>query len=208
MLNSQRLEFLTRHFNDLQTIRFAPLPAVMILTLSAKSMPHISRSAAWGMLLGLLASLGGFYRWSTVAIRRRYGSVRLSNDEKLRMRRHPLIAALGVLLLGALIWSRFFGARGHFFDWYIAGAVLILMLMKILDSTNPASRRIAWTIGLVMLFGTGLLLAAFDRGGAILGLAGIVWLSLSIFDFMLLRRTFDDISAVPTTAGPESHHHA
>jgi hypothetical protein len=198
MSTSQRLEFLTRHFNDLQTIRFAPLPAAMVLTLLAQSTPHISRSVAWGMLVGFLACLGGFYRWSTVAIRRRYGSVRISNDEKLRMRRQPVIAALGVLLLGGLIWFRFFGARAHFWDWYITVTILIVMLMKILDSTNPASRRIAWTVGLVVLFGTGVLLAADDRGGAILGLAGIVWLSLSIFDFLVLRRTFADISALPT----------
>src|SRR5215475_6990736 len=140
MATCQRLEFLTRHFNDLQAIRFAPLPAAMVLTLLAQPMPHISRSVAWVLLAAFLVCLGGFYRWSTVAIRRRYGSVRISNDEKLRMRRHPVIAALWVLLLGGLIWFRFFGIRAHFSDWYITVTILIFMLMKILDSTNPESR--------------------------------------------------------------------
>jgi hypothetical protein len=72
------------------------------------------------------------------------------------------------------------------------------MLQTILDSTNPASRRIAWAIGLVVLFTAGPLLLSVN--GGTVALAGAVWLSLSIFDFLLLRRAFAVLPASPRTA--------
>jgi hypothetical protein len=75
------------------------------------------------------------------------------------------------------------------------------MLTTILDSTNLASRRIAWAIGLVVLFAVGPFLLDVEGGAALLSLAGAVWLSLSVFDFLLLRRTFAEISVfAPTDA--------
>jgi hypothetical protein len=76
--------------------------------------------------------------------------------------------------------------------------------MTILDSTNLASRRIAWAIGLVVLFTAGPFLLGVEGGAAIILLAGAVWLSLSIFDFLLLRRSFAEISASPPTAAMEA----
>jgi hypothetical protein len=204
MPNPQRLEFVARHFGDLQTIRFAPVPATMLLALAAHRMPHVSRSVAWGMLLGFLLLVGGFYWWTTVAIRRRYGSITLSSDEKLRMRFHPIIFALSMIFAAALTYFYFFAPHTHFSDVLIAGSTLIGMLMTILDSTNLASRRIAWAIGLVVLFTAGPFLLGVEGGAAIVSLAGAVWLSLSIFDFLLLRRTFAQISSSPPTAAPEA----
>ena len=205
MPNPQRLEFVARHFGDLQTIRFAPVQAAMLLgPFAAHWMPHVSRSVAWGMLSGFLLLVAGFYWWSTVAIRRRYGSIKLSTDEKLRMRFHPIIFALSMILAAALTYFYFFAPHTHFFDVYISGGILIVMLMTILDSTNLAGRRIAWAIGLVVLFSAGPFLLGVEGGAAIFPLAGTVWLSLSLFDFLLLRRTFAEISASPPTAGTEA----
>jgi hypothetical protein len=96
----QRLEFITRHFKDLQTIRFAPLPIAMLLASIVPGIPHMSKVTAWAVLMAIFLTVGGFYWWSTAAIRR-YGSVRLSRDERLRMRLHPIIWALFVLMAAA-----------------------------------------------------------------------------------------------------------
>jgi hypothetical protein len=197
MPSPQRLEFATRHFGDLQTIRFAPVPAAMVLALAAHRMPHLSPSAAWGMLLVFLLLVGGFYWWSTAAIRRRYGSVKISRKEAQRMQSHPIIRALYAILFVGLLWSRFF-AHSHFGDLYISSFTFIFMMTKILGSTNRASRRIAWAIGLVVLFTAGPFLVGLEGGAAIFSFAGTVWLSLSVFDFLLLRRTFAEISASPS----------
>jgi hypothetical protein len=203
MNNPQRLEFVTRHFRDLQTIRFAPVPMAMIMALAAHGMPHVSRGAAWGMLLAFLLCAGGFYWWSTVAIGRRYGSVRVSREEAQRMRHHPVIVGLHVIMLAGLAWFYFVRPHTYYWDVYIAFTILVTMLQTILDSTNLASRRIAWAIGLVVLFAAGPFLVGVEGGAAILALAGAVWLSLSIFDFLLLRRTFEEVSASPPAAGTE-----
>ena len=203
MPNPQRLEFVARHFGDLQTIRVAPVPAAMLLgPFAAHWMPHVSPGVAWGILLSFLSCVVGFYRWSTLAIRRRYGSVSLSTEEKLRMRRHPIIFVLYMIFVAALTYFYFFAPHTHFWDVYLPGSIFIIMLMTILDSTNLASRRIAWAIGLVVLFGAGLFLPG--AGGGDVELAGAVWLSLSIFDFLLLRRTFAEISTALPAAGAEA----
>lgn len=199
MVDPQRLEFATRHFRDLQTIRFAPVPISMMLTLAIYRMPQLNRSAAWALLLGFLLSTAGFYWWSTVAIRRRYGSVKASRERTQRRLHHPIIAASRIVLGGALIWFGFFARETHYSDVYISGTIFIFMLMTVLDSTNLASRRVAWGIGLVALFTAGPFLLGAARGAAIFALAGAVWLSLSVFDFLLLRRIFSEISASPPT---------
>jgi hypothetical protein len=198
MAQPQRLEFITRHFNDLQTIRLAPLPMAMLLAPAAHRMPHMIRGVAWGALLTFFLGVAGFYWWSTVAIRRRYGSVKVSRDEA-RRRRPLVIRAIQLIVLAGLLWFGFF-ARTYFWDLYIPSTILIGMLTTVVDSTNVASRRVAWAIGLVVLFSAGPLLVGVDGGAAIFFLAGGVWLSLSIFDFVLLRRTFTEISANPPTA--------
>ena len=193
MSNPQRLAFVTRHFNDLQTIRFVPVPVAMVLALAVRGVPRVSRGVAWGMLVGFLLCVGLFYWWSTVAIRRRYGSVNISREETQRMRRHPVTLTLFVILAATLTWFRFFAPHTHSSDLYISFFILILMLTTILDSTNPASRRIAWAMGLSIVVTAGIFLLDVDGGAAIFALAGSVWLALSIFDFLLLRRTFAEI---------------
>jgi hypothetical protein len=202
----QRLEFVTRHFIDLQTIRFAPLPLAMLLAPVLPDTLHMSRGTAWAVLMAILLTVGGFYWWSTVAIRR-YGSVGLSRDERLRMRMHPVVLALLVVMSLVQTWFYFFGPRAHYWAASTLFTVLIIMLQPILDSTNPASRRIAWAIGLVVLFSAGPLLYGVNRDMAFSPLAGGVWLSLSIFDFLLLRRTFAEISASPFSGVTEAAAH-
>jgi hypothetical protein len=72
MPNSWRLEFIARHFSDLQTIRFAPVPMAMFLAPAAHRMPHVSRSVAWGALFAF-SLLGGIlsveYRCHQTALR-------------------------------------------------------------------------------------------------------------------------------------------
>lgn len=208
MSDSQRLEFVTRHFGDLQTIRFAPVPATMILALAAHRLPHLSASVARGMLLMLLLCVAGFYWWSTAAIRRRYGSVQVSREQARRMQRHPIVVVLYIIQLAALVWFSFVAPHTYVADVYVASTILIILLITILDSTNPPGRRIAWTIGLVILFSAGPFLVGVDEGAAIFALAGTVWLSLSVFDFLLLRRTFAAISSSPRSAATEAlvHH--
>ena len=200
MPDRQRLEFITRHFKDLQTIRFAPLPIAMLLAPVLPDTSHMSRGTAWAVLMAILLTVGGFYWWSTVAIRR-YGSVRLSREEGLRMQLHPIIFALFMVMFLAQTWFYFFGPRTHYWDVFTLFTALIIMLQTVLDSTNPASRRIAWAIGLVVLFSAGPFLYGLNREVAFSPLAGAVWLSLSIFDFLLLRRTFAEISSSPFPGG-------
>jgi hypothetical protein len=201
MPDSQRLEFVTRHFKDLQSIRLAPVPALMLLAplLAPQDVPHMSKVAAWGILLILLFCVVGFFWWSTVAIKRRYGSVKVSGEEALRMGRNPIILALRLLPLVGVI----FAPRTSFWDWFIACTILISLLTTILDSTNLAIRRVVWTIGLVVLFAAGPFLIGVDRGAATLSLGGAVWLSISTFDFQLLRRTFAELSASPPPGATE-----
>jgi hypothetical protein len=201
MPNPQRLEFITRHFNDLQTIRLAPLPMAMLLAPVAHRVPHVGRGVAWGALLAFLLGVGGFYWWTTIAIRRRYGSVKVSRGEG-RQQRPLVIRAIQLIVLAGLLWFGFF-ARAYFWDLYIPSTIFIGMLTTVLDSTNTTSRRFAWAIGLAVLFSAGPLLVGIDGGAAIFSLAGGVWLSLSIFDFLLLRRTFAEISDNPPTAATE-----
>lgn len=202
MHHLQRLEFITRHFKDLQSIRFAPLPIAMLLAPALPDTSHMSRGTAWAVLMAILLTFSGFYWWSTIAIRR-YGSVRLSREEGLRMRFHPIIFALFIVMFLAQTWFYFFGPRKHYWDVYTLGTVLIIMLIPIFDSTNPAVRRIVWAIGLVVLFGAGPLLYGVERDMAFSPLAGGVWLSLSIFDFLLLRRTFAEISEFPSSGATD-----
>jgi len=203
MPDPQRVEFITRHFKDLQTIRFAPLPAAMLLIPFADRMPHVSVGVARALLLGFLFGVVGFFRWSTVAIRRRYGSVRLSNDLAQRMMFHPAILALNMIMVAVQSWFYFFDRRNYHWEVYGVGVLLIMMLRPILDATNPASRRIVWTIGLVALFGAGPFLNDVGDGAPVIFLAGAVWLSISIFDFLLLRRTFAEISTSPSSGAAE-----
>jgi hypothetical protein len=97
-------------------------------------------------------------------------------------------------------WFYFFGSRRRTTNVYCAFALLSAMLRTILDSTNPAGRRLVWAMGLVTLLGAGpfLIVNDVDGGAAIVFLGGVVWLSLSVFDFLLLRRTFAEISASPS----------
>ena len=118
------------------------------------------------------------------------------------MQRHPIVVVLYVIQCATLTWF-YFADRTHFWDVYMPFTILIAMLRTILDSTNLAHRRIAWAIGLVVLFTAGPFLVGVDGGEAILALAGAVWLSLSVFDFLLLRRTFAEISSSPPTAATE-----
>jgi len=199
MLNSQRLEFVTRHFGDLQTIRLAPVPVAMLLVPLAHRLPHVSVARA--LVLGFLFGVVGFYWWSTVAIKRRYGSVKLSRDEVQRMLFHPAIFALTMIMAAVLSWFYFFAPHTHYWDVYYVFSISIIMLRTILDSTNPIRRRGVWATGLVALFTAGPSLVA---GGGVIALAGAVWLSISIFDFLLLRRTLAEISASPPTAATEA----
>src|SRR5579862_179665 len=128
MSNPQRLEFVTRHFVDLQTIRFAPVPATMVLALAAHRMPHVSPRVARGMLLVFLLCVAGFYWWSTVAIRRRYGSVKVSREQAQRMQRHPIVAALYMIQVAALVWFGFFAPHTYIADVYVASTILIILL--------------------------------------------------------------------------------
>jgi hypothetical protein len=213
MRDPQRVEFVTRHFKDLQSIRFAPVPALMLLAplFVELDTSHVSKATAWGFLLGLLGFLFfvvGFFWWSTVAIKRRYGSLRESRNEAQRMLFHPTIVGLFLISAATASWFYFFGPRRRTTDVYCAFVLLSAMLRTILDSTNPAARRLVWTIGLVALFGAGpfLIVNDVDGGAAIVFLGGIVWLSISIFDF-LLRRTFAEISSPPSAGATEAVAH-
>jgi hypothetical protein len=214
MPDPKRAEFITRHFKDLQTIRFAPVPALMLLApfFVELDTSHASKATAWGFLLGLVGFLlfvVGFFRWSTVAIKRRYGTVKESRVEAQRMMSHPAIFVLFMISAAVASWFYFFGPRRRTTDVYCAFALFSTMLRTILDSTNPARRRLVWTIGLVALFGAGpfLIVNEVDGGAAILFLAGVVWLSISVFDFLLLRRTFEEISSSPSSRTTEAVAH-
>jgi hypothetical protein len=175
----------------------------MVLALAAHRMPHVSPIVARGMLLVFLVCVAGFYWWSTIAIKRRYGSVKVSREQAQRMQRHPLVVVLYAIQLAALVWFAFVAPHTYISDVYVASTILIILLITILDATNLASRRIAWSIGLVVLFTAGPFLVGVDGGAAIFALAGAVWLSLSVFDFLLLRRTFAEISTSAPTAATE-----
>ena len=199
MPDPKRVEFITRHFKDLQTIRFGSISAALMLGPLIPPMPHMSREGTWALLVGYLSCAIGFYWRSTVAIRRRYGSVKESRAETLRMQGHPVLVAVGSIALAVLLWFKFVDPnRSWFSDVFTVFVILTFMLPKILDSTNLAIRRVAWAVGLVVLFGGGAFLMVADLGGQASVLAGVVWLSLSIFDFLLLRRTFEEISASPS----------
>jgi hypothetical protein len=83
------------------------------------------------------------------------------------MRRSPIIFALQMILAAALTYFYFFAPHTYFWDVNISVTILITMLMTILDSTNLASRRIAWAIGLVVLFTAGPFLIGVEGGAAI-----------------------------------------
>jgi hypothetical protein len=207
MPNPQRAEFVTRHFKDLQTIRFAPAPAAMLLAPMMARIPNINGVIALALLLIFLFCVIGFYWWSTAAIKRRYGSVKLSRDEAQRMLFHPAIFVPYIIVVAVQSWFYFFDRGNYHWEVYAVFILLIRMLGPILDFTNPVRRRVVWAIGLVALFGAGPFLIDVDGGAAIFLLGGAVWLSLSIFDLLLLRRTFAEISASPSSAATEAMAH-
>jgi len=183
MPDPQRLEFVTRHFRDLQRIRLLPIQLVMTLAL-VEHRPAVSVPVAWTMLCGFLLLVVGFFWWSTVAIRRRYGAVKLSRAEELRMRSHPVIVALYVILAALMLWYRHV-LHSSFSNLYMATTVLIFMLSTILDPTNIRGRRIAYAIGTVVLF--AMVPLTIDVRGGAMALTIIV-------DFLLLRRAFTGVS--------------
>ncbi len=200
MTHAQRLQFAARHFNDLQTIRFAPVPLAMLLAPALQLVPdHPSRAMAWTLLaffLLYLSTIAGFYWWSTKAIRRRYGEVKKSTDEALRMRYHPVIFLLSLALALYAIAPH---KPWPFNEVYAIYAALSIMLVTILDPTNLRSRRIAWAIGLVILFGAAPFLVRMEEQDALCSLAGAVWLSLSTFDFLLLRQVLSETPPPPAS---------
>ena len=201
MSDPQRLEFVTRHFGDLQMIRFAPLPLTMILAAVAQPMPRFGRIAAWSILLSFLLTTGGFWWWSKAAIRRRYGSVQAMPGESQRMQSHPLIVALRIALGLAAVWCWL--SRTSWSDIYLAFTVLLFMLTKILDSTNLVSRRIAWGLGLMILCGAVPFTVRSGRDVALFALGGGIWLALSLFDFMLMRQILSPRSSPPAAQTAE-----
>jgi hypothetical protein len=203
MPDPKHVEFVTRHFEELQSIRFAPVPALMLLTPFAHRLAHMDKVTARGILSDLLVCVIGLCWWSMAAFKRRYGSVKPSPLQAQRMRGHPALVALIVIALATMSWFYLFGPRRYGAYVYFAFILLNLMLRTILDSTNPPSRRVVWTIGLVVLCSAEPFLKDVDGGAAVPLLGGIVWLSLSIFDFLLLRRTLAEISASPSSGFTE-----
>jgi hypothetical protein len=201
MSDPQRLEFVTRHFGDLQTIRFAPLPLTMILMAAAQPMPRFGRIGAWSILLSFLLTTGGFYWWSKAAIKQRYGSVHAIPGESWRMQSHPVIVALRIALGLAAVWCWL--SRTSWSDIYLAFTVLLFMLTKILDSTNLVSRRIAWGLGLMILCGAVPFMVRSGRDATLFALGGGIWLALSVFDFMLIRQILGPRSAPPAAQTAE-----
>jgi hypothetical protein len=188
MTDPERLAFATRHFRDLQTIRFAPVPLAMILTLAMPAPTRLSPITLRISLAVFLLIAVAFFWWSTVAIRRRYGSVKVSREERRRMNLHPAIVALTLTASTLLPVRRHFFPREHWSEYSLDLCVVLLLLMKILDSTNLPHRRIAWAVGLVTLLALVPLLENVGSPAALFALAGAVWLALSTYDFLLLRR--------------------
>ncbi len=119
------------------------------------------------------------------------------------MWRHPIIAALRAIFWAGLLWFLNFAPHTYAGDFGVSCLILIAMLVKILDPSNIASRRIAWAIGLVVLLTVTPFLADVEAGAGIISLFGAVWLSLSIFDFLLLRRTISEIAGSPPAEASE-----
>jgi hypothetical protein len=193
MPDPKRLEFVTLHFRDLQRIRLLPIQLVLTLAV-VEHRPPITVPVAWAMLCGFFLGVPGFFWWSTAAIRRRYGAVKLSRMEELRMRSHPVIIALYLILAAGLWWAQHIlhlpYGHGSYSDFYLAGTVLIFMLSTILDATNLRSRRVVYAIGTLVLFAVVPFTTDVLNGKLSMTIAGTVWLSLSLFDFQLLRRSF------------------
>jgi hypothetical protein len=155
---------------------------------------HVTRSAALATLIAVVSTVGGFYWWSTTAIRH-WKPAPSSAKKEFKKPTHPVIAVLFMIMFLAQVWSYFFNARIHYWDVYTLLTVLVLMLQPPLDSTNPPVRRIAWAMGLVVLYAVGPFLYGLSRDIVFSPLAGGVWLSLSILDFLLLRYASSDLYA-------------
>jgi hypothetical protein len=198
MLAPERLSFVTRHFYNLQSIRFAPLEVGLILLAVTPSPPPLTPRAFLVSLCLFLLCAAAFYWWSTVALKHRYGFLKPSPADVVRMNRHPLMVALNILWGTGLLWFSFFRpTRGSgLSDYLVATAVLSVMLKPILDKTNLPDRRFAYVLGLASV-GTAFVLAeSFDSGRLFVAIAGLVALSLSTFDYRLLRQTFAEAAIV------------
>ena len=108
-----------------------------------------------------------------------------------------MIRLLRIALGVAAVWCFSTHRTSLWGDLYVGCGVLVTMLTRILDATNPASRRIIWGLGLVTLFSAGPFWVHIDQAAPLAVLAGGIWLAISIFDFMLLRRILDRGSAPP-----------
>ncbi|HWE53123.1 MAG TPA: hypothetical protein VG273_25250 [Bryobacteraceae bacterium] len=192
MLDSQRLEFVTRHFWDLRRIRWVPVQLALILAVAGRRMSHLSVGVARALLGAFLLLTIGFYWWATVAIRRRYGAVQPAPGEGNRMMKHPVIAAAWIVYLASLTLRPLFKHSDTLSSVAMLAVVLVAFLSTILDRTNIPRRRIADAIGMIVLFGAGTVISNIFDGAAVISLAGLVWFSLSLYDFQLLRRTFGE----------------
>jgi hypothetical protein len=171
MLDPQRLEFVTRHFRDLQRIRCAPVQILMILAPVWQWLPHVSTREAWG------DASGG------------YLLVIPPVGESNRMMKHPVIITLYAVYAAFWIVARLVEHSRAIADIALTAVGLLALLITILDTTNVRDRRIAYGIGLVILFVVGSLILDVRNGAVTVSLAGSIWILLNLYDFLLLRRT-------------------
>jgi hypothetical protein len=192
-IGEQRLRFLTLHLHDLQSIRWAPLWIFLIYAAFAFSLNYGPFPVRFAACAALLAEPLWFW-YVTRHMRQTYGRAKLTAAERLRLRFPSRIVMLFTVVffivwIGLDILYRLHRPRNQ--DWLIGCLIVLVLLRKITDKTNPPIRRNAYAAGLlVLLIGVPLLfLIGQDLSPWSLVLLGSVFLFLGIFDFILLERT-------------------
>jgi hypothetical protein len=178
-----RVNFLTLHLADLQSVRMLPFfLTIAVLPLADR----IWSSSARVLIFGSYAWLALLFVWFGVTsryLRERFGSSQpvfvLAKEGPLRRGSGSLIA-LVLIVLGVSIYCILRGGMQPLGFAAVLGSAL--MARQIFDSSNPGVRRVVYGVALALSACVPLLL----HGSSYISASGVAWSAISVFDYALL----------------------
>jgi len=188
MDDRRRLTFLTRHYYDLQGVRFAPL-WIAGLFLLLVWMPHYAQCdcIGWGALCyalgGLLAIQVLWYCTANWYYRRRFGWLRPAPYRFAKMK--PCGPLWWIFLLSLTVWAIY--CKLNHTAAFIPYLLAFFLTQPAYNAENPPIRRITYGVGAGLVAASALLNWLTRSDGAIyVATLCVTMLGLGIADHLLL----------------------